>query len=230
MGFLHCHVERPTGYPHCHVERPMGVETSLYKSLLKISPFASLSRYDSVRHISHYHPQKPSFPRMTPSFYRHHPQKPLISRMTPSIQSIPIPKISLLCTTIIKTPAQVTLEFHPTLTTTNIIPKSGVEESIFLHCHIERPTDYLHCHVERPTGVETSLHKSLLKISPFASLSRYDSVRHISHYHPQKPLISRMTPSFYRHHPQKPLISRMTPSFYRHHPQKPPFPRMSPSL
>ena len=139
-----------------------------------------------------------------------------------------------------------------TLTTTNIIPKSGVEESIFLHCHIEqptgyphchverpmgflhchieRPTGYPHCHVERPTGVETSLYKSFLKISSFASLSRYDSVRHISHYHPQKPPISRMTPSFYRHHPQKPLISRMTPSFYRHHPQKPPFPRMTPSF
>ena len=41
----------------------------------------------------------------------------------------------------------------------------------------------LHCHVERPTGVETSFDKSLLKISPFASLSRYDSVQLISHHH-----------------------------------------------
>ena len=31
----------------------MGVETSLDKSLLKISPFASLSQYDNVRLISH---------------------------------------------------------------------------------------------------------------------------------------------------------------------------------
>ena len=68
-----------------------------------------------------------------------------------------------------------------TLTTTNIIHKSGSDKSGFLHCHVERPTGYPHCHVERPTGVETSLYKSSLKISPFASLSRYDSIWLISH-------------------------------------------------